>query len=89
MRVLQINSVCGFGSTGRIAVDLYNLLTSQNHDSIIAYGRRRAPDNVNSIRISYGLGVLAHTTFLNVTPLIKHIKKNNNFIHRIKIQSCI
>ena len=26
MKVLQINTVCGFGSTGRIATDLYEVL---------------------------------------------------------------
>jgi hypothetical protein len=36
MKVLQINAVCGNCSTGKIAVDLYNVLEEQGHDSIIA-----------------------------------------------------
>lgn len=38
MRVLQINVVCGQGSTGRIAVDIANLLKSKGNEAYIAYG---------------------------------------------------
>lgn len=39
MKVLQINSVCGIGSTGRIATDLAQVLETEGHESYIAYGR--------------------------------------------------
>lgn len=39
MRVIQINSVCGIGSTGRIATDIHNILIEEGHESYIAYGR--------------------------------------------------
>jgi len=39
MKVLQINTVCGRGSTGRIATDINKLLLEQGHESVIAYGR--------------------------------------------------
>ena len=39
MKVLQINSVCGIRSTGRIATDIHQLLTDQGHESVIAYGQ--------------------------------------------------
>ncbi len=39
MRVLQINSVCGYGSTGRIAIDIHNTLRKRGHESFIAFGR--------------------------------------------------
>lgn len=39
MKVLQINSVCGLGSTGRIAADIDNMLSNLGHNSYIAYGR--------------------------------------------------
>ena len=51
MRVLQINSVCGYGSTGRIATDLYNLLEENGHECLIAYGRGTTSDGINSYRI--------------------------------------
>lgn len=37
MKVLQINSVCGIGSTGRIATDIHKLLLEHGHESVIAY----------------------------------------------------
>ena len=50
MKVLQINSVCGVGSTGRIAANLYKILENQGHECKIAYGRGSAPDDINSIK---------------------------------------
>lgn len=47
MKVLQINSVCGIGSTGRIATDIHNILIEQGHGSYIAYGRGE-PRNCDS-----------------------------------------
>lgn len=46
MKVLQINSVCGIGSTGRIATDIHSILIEQGHESHIAYGRD-LPKNCN------------------------------------------
>lgn len=51
MKVLQINSVCGYGSTGRIATDIYKILENQGHECLIAYGRGTAPEGINSIKI--------------------------------------
>ena len=39
MKVLQINTVCGKSSTGRIATDIADLLEQQGHECKIAYGR--------------------------------------------------
>lgn len=38
MKVLQINSVCGTGSTGRIAVQISDYLDQHNIENYIAYG---------------------------------------------------
>ena len=51
MKILQINSVCGIGSTGRIAVDIHNLLMEQHFESYIAYGRGKPLHCNNVIRI--------------------------------------
>lgn len=51
MKVLQINSFCGYGSTGRIATDIYHELSKQGHECLIAYGRGTAPEGINSYRI--------------------------------------
>lgn len=54
MKVLQINSVCGFGSTGRIATDLADILLSRGDDCRIAYGRGTAPEAYASIAVKIG-----------------------------------
>ena len=51
MNILQINSVCGIGSTGRIATDLHALLKSQEHQSTVAFGRDTAINCDRTIRV--------------------------------------
>ncbi len=60
MKVLQINSVCGVGSTGRIATDLYKVLEEQGHECLIAYGRGTAPEGINSYKIGTNLDNYLH-----------------------------
>lgn len=50
MKVLLINSVCGYGSTGKIVVELHNKLTENGHECCVAYGRGAAPKGVNTIK---------------------------------------
>lgn len=38
MKILQINSVCGRGSTGRIVTDIADTLRKNGHESYVAYG---------------------------------------------------
>lgn len=51
MKILQINSVCGVGSTGRIATDLYKVIEEAGHECVIAYGRGTAPNGIKTIKI--------------------------------------
>lgn len=51
MKILQINSVCGVGSTGRIATDLYKVIEEAGHECVIAYGRGTAPEGIKTIKI--------------------------------------
>ena len=67
MKVLQINSVCGYGSTGRIAADLSRYLTQSGDDCLIAYGRGHAPGDVKSIRIGNDLAVNLHGVCSRIT----------------------
>ena len=69
MKVLQINSVCGFGSTGRIAVDLYHLLEENNHECVIAYGRGTSPDGVRAIKIGSAFDNKIHGLLTRVADL--------------------
>ena len=39
MKIVEINTVCGIGSTGRIAVDLAKVLSESGHVCEIAYGQ--------------------------------------------------
>lgn len=67
MRVLQINSVCGYGSTGNIVVDLYHSLREQGNECCIAYGRGSAPENVQTYRIGTDVDVYMHGVLSRLT----------------------
>ena len=60
MKVLQINSVYGIGSTGRIAKDLNDLLIDKGHESYVAYGRESITEDDNVIRIGSKLDNYFH-----------------------------
>jgi putative colanic acid biosynthesis glycosyltransferase len=60
VKVLQINSCCGVGSTGRIAADIYKALEEQGHQCKIAYGRGNAPEDIDTIRIGSSLDNYLH-----------------------------
>ena len=60
MRVLQINSVCGVGSTGRIATDIHKVLVEHGHESLLAYGRETHPSCSHAIRIGDSLSIYGH-----------------------------
>ena len=62
MRILEINSLCGKGSTGKIAVGIYNVLKEQGHECKIAYGRDE-PGGIpkeDTIKIGNRLGIMLH-----------------------------
>lgn len=67
MRVLQINSVCGVGSTGRITTDLYKVLKDQGQECCIAYGRGTAPEHINAYRIGTDWDVYLHAFYTRIT----------------------
>ena len=49
MKVLQINSVCGIRSTGRICTDLAEILQRRGHLCTVAYGREQTPEAYRDI----------------------------------------
>jgi len=66
LKILQINSVCGVGSTGRIATDIHNILIEQGHESYIAYGRY-LPNNCNTfIKIGTKYDNLTHLALTRI-----------------------
>lgn len=62
MKIVQINTVCGSGSTGKIAVDLYHLAEQAGYNPFIAYGRGSAPSDIRNFKVGntldFGLHVL-------------------------------
>ena len=67
MRIFQINSTCDFGSTGRIAMNISKEVEKNGGESIIAYGRYSAPENIDSYRIGTELDVKIHGVLSRVT----------------------
>lgn len=86
MKVLQINSVCGIGSTGRIATDIHNILIEQGHESYIAYGRDLPKNCDTSIKIGNKLDNYKHAALTRVFG--KHgfgsKKATKDFIEKVK-----
>ena len=86
MKVLQINSVCGVGSTGRIATDLYKVLEEQGHECVIAYGRGTSPEGIKTIKIGTDFDNYMHVAKTRLFD--KHgfgsTKATKEFIKKVK-----
>lgn len=86
MKVLQINSVCGIGSTGRIATDIHHILLEQGHESYIAYGRGQAINCENAIRIGTEFDNYTHVALTRLSD--KHgfgsKKATKEFIKKVE-----
>lgn len=67
MKILQINSVCGFGSTGRIAVQIQKTVEQNGGEGILAFGRGDAPEGVNSYKINSDIDVKIHGALSRIT----------------------
>ena len=59
-KVLLVNTVAGTGSVGRLVTGLYDTLTENGYECLIAYGRGDAPGNRNSYRIGDDFSVYVH-----------------------------
>lgn len=51
MKIVQINTVCNTGSTGKIAADLYHISEQTGNTPFLAYGRGTAPSEIHSFKI--------------------------------------
>lgn len=66
MKVLQINTVCGSGSVGRIAADIVQAVEKDGGEGMVAFGRRTAPDSVPTYKFGtdFDMGIhVLHTFF--------------------------
>ena len=59
MKIVQINAVCGTGSTGRICRELNDSLLQQDHEGIILYGNGRS-SYPYAQKVAVKLGVKGH-----------------------------
>lgn len=64
--ILQINTVCGIGSTGRIAVDLSNIIDKNKYNMYIAYGWGKS-EKENTIKIGTKLDYIIHNILSRLT----------------------
>lgn len=87
MKILQINSVCGYGSTGRIVTDIYKLLEKQGHECKIAYGRGNSPKGIKTIKIGSKVDTYTHVAKTRIFD--EHgfgsIKATKDFIKEVKV----
>ena len=87
MRVVQINTVFGDGSTGRTTKELHNYLMSKKHESFVFYGTGKKSNDANVIltqnRFSYLvnnffgrlLGAEGFLAASSTKKIIKHVRK--------------
>ena len=61
MKYLFINSVAGFGSTGRIAAETCRELMAEGHDCVLAFGREKANcDDIPTVQIGTSMDYKLH-----------------------------
>ena len=60
MRVLQINTVYGSGSVGRICMDLYEICEENGIESYMAYGRGEIRTDINGYKIGNTRDFIEH-----------------------------
>lgn len=86
MKILQVNTVCGTGSTGRIASDIHKMLIEQGHESVVAYGRGTAYNCDNTIKIGNNLDFYTHALKTRILDEHGFGSKNatRKFLERVK-----
>lgn len=97
MKILQINSVCGSGSTGRLAVQISDYLNKNDIENYIAYGFG-ASDRPNTFRFGNSIdahlhsflsrklgwqGKMSHFTTWRLIRYIEHINPDIVHLHNI------
>jgi putative colanic acid biosynthesis glycosyltransferase len=67
VKILQVNTVCGTGSVGRIALDLYRVIEEKGSKCLIAYGRGSTPANIHAIKVNSKLDFYSHVIYQFIT----------------------
>lgn len=87
MKVLQINSCCGLGSTGRIVTDISAKLREYDIESYIAYGRSSSINNDHILRIGTKMDYYIHgglTRIFDTHSLLGSGMASKKFIKQVK-----
>ncbi|MEE0839713.1 MAG: glycosyltransferase [Acutalibacteraceae bacterium] len=71
MKILQINTVYGYGSTGVILKDIHELCAVNNIESFVAYSLSNLPDNEikNGYKIGGAFGKKLHAAFCRINGM--------------------
>lgn len=72
MRMVEINTVCDTGSTGRIAAGVARIAEDRGHDVYFAYGRGHHPSDIKGYRIGNRIDFILHV-------LLNFIKGKSGF----------
>lgn len=67
IKIVQINSTCNWGSTGRIAEDINKLVKEQGWQAYIAYGRYELDSTSEKIKIGTKKDCLTHLLMSRIT----------------------
>lgn len=86
MKVLQINTVCGSGSVGRIAVDIVQAVEAEGGEGMVAFGRRKAPEGVETFYFGSKPAMLLHVlhTFFRGEHGFASGRQTEKLIQKIK-----
>lgn len=60
MKIVQINTVFGTGSTGNIVADIYKLSDQAGFEPLVAFGRGKIPNNIHGYKIGNFLDFTGH-----------------------------
>lgn len=66
MKVLQINCVYNYGSTGKIVFDIHNALIEKGIESVVCYGRGKRVKEPNIYKVSTEFGGKVHSVFSRI-----------------------
>lgn len=72
MKILMVNSVCGFGSTGRICTDIAEALSQQAHEVKIAYGREAVHEKYQKYAVKIGNSIDQNLHWLRTRLMNEH-----------------
>ena len=86
MKVLQINTICGSGSVGRITVDIVHALEAQGDGGMVAFGRRTGPEGVPIYKFGTDLDMGLHVlcTFFKGEHGFASGKQTGRLIEKIR-----